>query len=146
VLVWFGTTRTNGTQGQPDKKARCPFTELELSVRDGDSIYCHNRIADPCGSRDRDRDRDRARSCVIRTRSSLLLSMAGKHRKFGLKPYRVISNEVQALASLYPEFVTVYTAQERFGLSSPGICGDAPCLQWVLQITDKATLDQDIER
>lgn len=43
----------------------------------------------------------------------------------------------------------VYSAQERYKLPSPGSCskdGKVECEQWVLHITDHATLEADPER
>ncbi|CAM9484848.1 unnamed protein product, partial [Phaeothamnion confervicola] len=42
-----------------------------------------------------------------------------------------------------PPSVQVYTAQDRYGLASPGSCGNEPCKQYVLQLTEKRTLASD---
>lgn len=43
----------------------------------------------------------------------------------------------------------VYSAQERFGLPSPGACskdGSVRCEQWVLHVSDHASFEADPER
>ena len=41
-----------------------------------------------------------------------------------------------------PTISKVDTAQNRYGLPSPGSCGAKPCEQWILRVTDEATLPE----
>ena len=76
-----------------------------------------------------------------------LLSTVCNGRHYELKKYDDVVQELHALAKAYPDMVEVFTAQDRYGLPSPGFCGKlTPCKQWVLHITDFATLADDIDR
>jgi len=61
-------------------------------------------------------------------------------RTFRYLDYAAIKSELARLEELYPDLVEVYDAQTRYGLPSPGSCGSDPCKQYVLRITNEATL------
>ena len=55
--------------------------------------------------------------------------------------YGEIEIELKRLAKLYPDLITVYSAQQEYNVPSPGSCGDAgPCKQWYARITNEKTL------
>ena len=56
--------------------------------------------------------------------------------------YDGMVGELRRLEAAYPDFIEVYDAQSRFGLTSPGACGAArePCKQWVARLTNERTL------
>lgn len=51
---------------------------------------------------------------------------------------------MQELASSYPDLVDFDNAQDKYGLPSPGACGDkrVPCKQYMLTITNKTSLNE----
>ena len=64
-------------------------------------------------------------------------------RKFKYLNYGQIVAELQRLATLYPGLISIYNAQQRWGVPSPGQCGaDGPCRQWIARITNEDTLFQ----
>ncbi|GAB5035157.1 Hypothetical protein NocV09_02400330 [Nannochloropsis oceanica] len=65
--------------------------------------------------------------------------------------YGQIVEEIKSLQNEYPGFLDVTTAQDIYGLESPGMCTAAdgtetPCLQYILRVTDEATMRQEPER
>ena len=60
---------------------------------------------------------------------------------------------MQDLAERYPALTSLYTAQDRFGLSSAGSCPSprhpaetVPCKVWVLEISHRASLEHHRQR
>jgi hypothetical protein len=71
----------------------------------------------------------------------------GAARSFKYLRYGDIERELLRLEREYPGLVEVYDAQSRYKLPSPGDCGTSgPCKQYVLRITNEATLSSDSER
>jgi hypothetical protein len=71
----------------------------------------------------------------------------GAARPFTYLRYGDIERELLRLEREYPGLVEVYDAQSRYKLPSPGDCGSSgPCKQYVLRITNEATLSSDSER
>jgi hypothetical protein len=55
--------------------------------------------------------------------------------------YWQMVERMQRLAATAPRYVRLWSAQQRYGLASPGECTDAagastPCTHWVMEITD----------
>ena len=65
---------------------------------------------------------------------------AGAARVFKDRSYDEIMVEWKRLESTYPEYVQLFTAQDRWGLASPGTCGTTPCVQLIARITDESSL------
>ena len=62
-------------------------------------------------------------------------------RAFKDRSYDEIMVEWKRLESTYPEYVQLFTAQDRWGLASPGTCGGAaPCVQLIARITEESSL------
>ena len=53
--------------------------------------------------------------------------------------------ELERLAAQYPSLVSLYTAQERYGLPSVGTC-DGPCRTHVLELTHLPSLARSPRR
>ncbi|CAN0079464.1 unnamed protein product [Ascophyllum nodosum] len=69
--------------------------------------------------------------------------------QFETLSYGRIVLEAKALAKDYPHLAQVYSAQDRYNLPSPGPCskdGSVMCEQWVLHVSDHASLPEDVER
>jgi hypothetical protein len=66
-------------------------------------------------------------------------NVAGKHR-FRYFTYERMQEHLEQLHKKYPQFTSLTTAQKAYGLPSPGECGRASCEQWILRVTDEATL------
>lgn len=49
--------------------------------------------------------------------------------------YAEIVARLHALAAAAPDFVRVWSAQEVYGLPSPGACGAVPCQHWFVTLT-----------
>jgi hypothetical protein len=67
---------------------------------------------------------------------------AGAESRYKYYSYQGIGERLRALEKQFPDFVEVYTAQERFGLPSFGECGpnSAPCEVWIARVTHEASL------
>jgi hypothetical protein len=72
---------------------------------------------------------------------------AGAFRKFKYRTYGEITAVVHDLERRFPQWVEVYSAQQRYGLPSPGFlaCRDetgepVACEHWVVSVTDEASL------
>lgn len=54
--------------------------------------------------------------------------------------------EMNSLAAARPALVRLWTTQQRYGLPSVGTCEGTPCMNWVLELTEQATLVDDPDR
>jgi len=72
-------------------------------------------------------------------------SAAPQGRAFKYYSYLEVVEQVQELGAKFPDLVEVFDAQSRYGLPSPGYCGNQECKQWVVRITNRTTLP-DAER
>lgn len=80
----------------------------------------------------------------------LLLQLAASASASSPVSFTYVSygNTVQRLLDLeaaYPQFVQVFSAQDTYGVPSPGTCtasdgSSTPCKQWIVRITDEASL------
>jgi hypothetical protein len=62
-------------------------------------------------------------------------------RQFKYLNYRQIIEELKRLAEAYPGLISIYNAQQRWNIASPGNCGAAgACQQWFARITNEETL------
>ena len=52
--------------------------------------------------------------------------------------YATLTRELHSLASEFPHLANLWTTQQRYNLPSAGMCGDAPCAVWVLEVTHRA--------
>jgi len=78
--------------------------------------------------------------------ASLGVTQVSAVKNFQYKNYNSIVSDLQQLASEFPEYIEVFTAQDRYDLHSPGQCGSDPCQQHVAIITKKSTLTDDETR
>jgi hypothetical protein len=67
--------------------------------------------------------------------------------EYRYRSYGEIVDVFQGLQMQYPGLVEMYSAQERYQLPSPGDCTDSagqpvPCQQWIVRITNEATLPE----
>ena len=74
------------------------------------------------------------------------LETAGLGGIFRYRSYGATVAELQRLAKQRPDLAKLWSTQERYGLQSAGVCEGAPCMNWVLEVTDHATLGQNAER
>ena len=65
---------------------------------------------------------------------------------FRYRSYTETVAELERLAKLRPDLAKLWSTQERYGLQSAGVCEGTPCKNWVLEVTDHATLSQDPDR
>ncbi len=72
--------------------------------------------------------------------------MTSSEFNYTLLSYDEINKHTLDLAAKYPRYAISYTAQERYGLPSPGECGKELCEQRVLHITDHESYHRDLER
>ncbi len=72
--------------------------------------------------------------------------MISPESTYEILSYHEINKCTLDLATKYKRWAISYTAQERYGLPSPGKCGEELCEQWVLHITDHESYDRDLER
>ncbi|CAM9746702.1 unnamed protein product [Chrysoparadoxa australica] len=70
---------------------------------------------------------------------------ASASHRFEQLSYNDIIDKLQLFSAKYPGKAEVFTAQERYGVPSPGDCGQ-PCQQWILHITNLDTLKSDQAR
>lgn len=52
--------------------------------------------------------------------------------------YTEILTRLQQLQQSAPDLVTVWNAQDAYGLPSPGDCGGVPCQHWFVTITNRS--------
>ena len=63
------------------------------------------------------------------------------------RSYAEMTAEWKRLEREYPQYVHLTTAQDRWGLASPGSCGPSgPCVQLIARVTEEATLLTDAAR
>lgn len=71
-------------------------------------------------------------------------------RAFTYLDYTDTAAECNRLASSYPELVEVGSAQDNYGVASPGLCGKISktdeCKQWYIRITNENTYTEPSER
>ena len=68
---------------------------------------------------------------------------ANSARTFRMLSYAEIYAEMRRLEATYPQFVELYSAQDEFGVPSPGSCGTSgDCEQLYMRITDERTLPE----
>lgn len=74
---------------------------------------------------------------------------SGDATRLAYKSYAAIAAELQSLQQQYPDYVEVFSAQERYGnlVPSAGSCGalhggTTPCLQWFIHITNRKTMHE----
>jgi hypothetical protein len=79
-----------------------------------------------------------------------LFSLSAAATPYNYQTYGEIVKTLQDLEQENPGLVELYTAQDRFKLKSPGRCKDhlqqdGPCEQWILRLTNEASLKQEEE-
>ncbi len=72
--------------------------------------------------------------------------MSSPESDYKILSYSEINKRILDLAAKYSRWAISYIAQERYGLPSPGKCGEESYEQWVLHITDHESYDRDLER
>uniref|UniRef100_A0A7S1XVN0 Peptidase M14 domain-containing protein n=1 Tax=Phaeomonas parva TaxID=124430 RepID=A0A7S1XVN0_9STRA len=82
--------------------------------------------------------------------AALLLGLAAgaahaKARHFKNLSYPEIRERLRTLAAKYPQYATLTTAQERYGVGTAGECGDGPCEQFILRLSGVSEEDQPPE-
>jgi len=76
---------------------------------------------------------------ITRTFFCLLLGLLfplAWSEKFVYKNYDNILTDIKELQSKYPDLIEVTTAQEKFDLPSPGMCGEAKCVTPIVYLTN----------
>ena len=62
------------------------------------------------------------------------------------RSYTATVTELQRLVKQRPDLAKLWSTQERYGLQTAGVCEGTPCMNWVLEVTDHATLGEDPDR
>ena len=75
------------------------------------------------------------RSVVLHAASTRRVCPARRYRS-----YTATVSELQRLVKQRPDLAKLWSTQERYGLQSAGVCEGTPCMNWVLEVTDHATL------
>lgn len=86
---------------------------------------------------------------VVAVVVALSQASSGDATRLAYKSYAAIAAELQSLQQQYPDYVEVFSAQERYGnlVPSAGSCGalhggTTPCLQWFIHITNRKTMHE----
>jgi len=74
------------------------------------------------------------------------LETAGLGGIFRYRSYTAMVTELQRLVKQRPDLAKLWSTQERYGLQTAGVCEGTPCMNWVLEVTDHATLGEDPDR
>ena len=64
----------------------------------------------------------------------------GVNRRYTYLNYGQTVNEIQRLNRDYPALIELNNAQDNYGVASPGSCGNAPCKQYYIRVTEERTL------
>jgi len=65
-------------------------------------------------------------------------------KPFGYKSYAQFVVEMKAMAAAHPTLLELYTTQERHKLPTAGTCGGSPCQQWVMRLTNRTSLAEQL--
>jgi hypothetical protein len=75
---------------------------------------------------------------VVPTVTALERSAQQQSGPIAYLSYSSIVGRLQALAAEAPDIISVWNAQERFGLPSPGTCEGNSCKHWFATVTSPA--------
>ena len=70
----------------------------------------------------------------------LLYSVGGvPDAQLRLLSYAELVGRLHALAARAPSIVELFSAQDRYGIASPGSCGGEPCKHWFVSISNRSS-------
>jgi hypothetical protein len=84
---------------------------------------------------------------AITTFVAVLALLATPHvalaRSYGYYSYPGIVSAIQDLASKYPDIISLTDAQSRYGLASPGTCGNTACKHYIVRLGLRSVQDAE---
>jgi hypothetical protein len=80
---------------------------------------------------------------IVAIVAALAAPLAAHARSYKYYTYSGIVSTIQDLARKYPDIISLTDAQSRYGLASPGTCGNTACKHYIVRLGLRSVQDAE---